>query len=155
MNPITEEVLYCILHSDAKMKTSKICGKFHYRDTRVRSQLQQLRDRDMVDVDKHQEHGGNAKKTNYYTSTSRAAEYERQNGLEVPKYVSEQVAGEVPQLKERIEDLERWKQFDDEWKDAVKNRIEALENQNKRRSEEVKKLRQENRELREQLEDTH
>jgi predicted ArsR family transcriptional regulator len=153
LNPITKEVLYCILRSDGKLKTSKICGKFHYRDTRVRSQLQQLRERNMVDVDKHQEYGGNAKKTNCYTSTSKAAEYERQHGLEVPKYVPEQVAGEVPELKKRIDELERWKQFDDEWKDAVKNRMERLEQIVEPQSEQIVEHRKEIQELKRRLDD--
>jgi len=153
LNAITEEVLYCILRSDTKLSTSKICGKFHYRDTLVRSQLQQLRERDMVDVDKHKEHGGNAKKTNYYTPTPKAAEYESQHDLEVPKHVVEKTAGEVPELRERIEELEQWKQFDDDWKDAVKNRMERLEQIVGSQGERIVEQRKEVQELKQRLDD--
>ena len=114
INAITEQVLYAILESDTKIKTRSICQKFEYRDTLIKSQLQQLRDRRLVKVDKVHEYGGNAKATNYYTSTARASEYRDEYDLSIPRYVLRQ-------------DFDEWVEFIDEWTEVYESKMNALE----------------------------
>ena len=114
MNAITEQVLYAIKDEVGEIKTRSICQKFEYRDTLVKSQLQQLRDRGMVEVSKHQEYGGNAKPTNHYSTRRRASEYEDEYGLSVPRYVLRQ-------------DFDEWSEYFEKHTDALENRVKALE----------------------------
>ena len=91
INPITEQVLYCIFNSEKDLKTRSICNKFEYRDTLVKSQLQQLRDRGLVNVDKVNEYGGNAKATNFYQVTDLGRKYDKLYGLSIPKYILKRI----------------------------------------------------------------
>jgi len=121
VNTITEQVLYCIINSDTDLKTRDICNKFEYRDTLVKSQLQQLRDRGLVTVDKVNEYGGNAKATNFYEATDLGRKYDKLYGLSVPKYVLREDYDEL-----RIE-FQEWKEYDKNWKESMEEAIEDLE----------------------------
>ena len=114
MNAITEQVLYAIMDDVGEIKTRSICQKFEYRDTLVKSQLQQLRDRGMVEVSKHSEYGGNAKPTNYYSTKRRASEYRDEYGLSVPRYVLRQ-------------EFDEWVEYVDEYTDVFDKRLKLLE----------------------------
>jgi len=126
MNAITEQVLYVILNTDGEIKTSSICSKFEYRDTLVKSQLDQLRDRGMVEADKHPEYQ-NMRATNYYSTRPRASEYRDEYGLSVPKYVLRQ-------------EFDEWVKRDDNWKDIAEKRIKALETRADEKDKEVEQL---------------
>jgi len=114
MNAITEQVLYVIVNEIGEIKTRSICQKFEYRDTLVKSQLQQLRDRGMVEVNKRQEYGGNAKQTNYYNTKSKASDYEDKYSLSVPKYALRQ-------------DFDEWSEYVDKYTEIFEKRVKSLE----------------------------
>lgn len=117
LEPLTEEILYVIHDSDALNSTPRVCAKMRYKETLVRSRLRKLRDLEFVRTKSAQEYGGTANPTNYYSSTSKASEYERQHGLSVPKHV----------LIERIDEFQDWREFIDEWTEIAETRFENLD----------------------------
>ena len=121
INTITEQVLYCIIDSDVDLKTRDICNKLEYRDTLVKSQLQQLRDRGLVTVDKVNEYGGNAKATNFYQATDLARRYDKLYGLSIPKYILRE------DFDELRDDYYEWKEYDKQWKEAMEEAVGDLE----------------------------
>ena len=121
INPITEQVLYCISNTEQDLKTRSICNKFEYRDSLVKSQLQQLRDRGLVSVEKVHEYGGNAKATNYYELTDLGQKYEKLYGLSVPKYDLRQDNNDLRQ------EFDEYKEYDQQWRDTVEQAINDLD----------------------------